>query len=346
MTDTTAILGLPYLLPSQAQKHVTHNEALRILDAVTQLSVLSADLDTPPTAPATGDRHIVASPGQDDWAGQDHAVAIRVDEAWQFFAPQTGWRADVAPTGESLRFDGSGWQVADQPEELPLLGLNTSADATNRLAVASAATLLTHAGAGHQLKINKNADTDTASLLFQTNWSGRAEMGTAGSDGFAIKVSPDGSGFLTALSVDPASAAATLKKRFFSVSRTTSQTGVPDNSHTVVLFDQVQDDDAGMFDTGTARLTPPAGAVSAIAGTYATGLTPGTICTLGVRKNGALLSQKIYYAAAGGDIGMDVALQDTCSGSDTYEIVVFIRTTATGALNSNPANTYFRGFHH
>jgi len=38
MTDTTAILGLPYLLPSQAQKHVTHNEALRQLDALVQLS--------------------------------------------------------------------------------------------------------------------------------------------------------------------------------------------------------------------------------------------------------------------------------------------------------------------
>jgi hypothetical protein len=32
--DQTPNLKLPYILPSQAQKHVTHNEALRLLDAV------------------------------------------------------------------------------------------------------------------------------------------------------------------------------------------------------------------------------------------------------------------------------------------------------------------------
>ena len=34
MSETSAILSLPYLMPAQAQKHVTHNEALRILDGV------------------------------------------------------------------------------------------------------------------------------------------------------------------------------------------------------------------------------------------------------------------------------------------------------------------------
>ena len=32
--DQTSRLALPYLLPNQAQKHVTHNEALRRLDAL------------------------------------------------------------------------------------------------------------------------------------------------------------------------------------------------------------------------------------------------------------------------------------------------------------------------
>jgi len=38
MSDTTTHLGLPYLLAAQAQKHVTHIEALRLLDAMVQLS--------------------------------------------------------------------------------------------------------------------------------------------------------------------------------------------------------------------------------------------------------------------------------------------------------------------
>ncbi|MES2335794.1 MAG: hypothetical protein V4551_14090 [Pseudomonadota bacterium] len=40
MSDITTHLLLPYILASQAQKHVTHNEALRLLDAMVQLSVL------------------------------------------------------------------------------------------------------------------------------------------------------------------------------------------------------------------------------------------------------------------------------------------------------------------
>ena len=51
MSDTTIHLGLPYLLAAQAQKHVTHNEALRLLDAMVQLSVLDRTRTAPPGQP-------------------------------------------------------------------------------------------------------------------------------------------------------------------------------------------------------------------------------------------------------------------------------------------------------
>jgi hypothetical protein len=57
-------------------------------------------------------------------------------------------------------------------------------------------------GQGHQLKINKEAAGDTGSLRFQTGWSGRAEMGLAGSGDFSIKVSPDGETGYTAIAAD------------------------------------------------------------------------------------------------------------------------------------------------
>jgi hypothetical protein len=82
--------------------------------------------------------------------------------------------------------------------------VGTGSDPVNRLAVASDAVLFTHAGSGHQIKVNKAASGDTASLLFQTGWSGRAEMGTAGSDDFAIKVSADGAAWTDALVFDAA----------------------------------------------------------------------------------------------------------------------------------------------
>ena len=214
MPETSPTLALPYLQPAQAQKHVTHNEALRILDAVTQLSVLNADLGTPPALPADGDRYIVAVPGADAWAGQDHNIALWVDDSWQFFVPATGWRADIAGSGATLRFDGVAWVAPTAPEidmqNLPIVGVNATADVTNRLTVAADATLLSHAGAGHQLKMNKSADSDTASLLFQTGFSGRAEMGTTGDDDFAIKVSADGNTFVRAIQVDRTTGSVTI----------------------------------------------------------------------------------------------------------------------------------------
>ena len=95
-------------------------------------------------------------------------------------------------------------------DNLDGVGIGTSHDATNRLAVAAAATLLTHAGTDHRLVLNKASAADTGSVLFQSGWSGRAEMGLAGSDAFALKVSPDGSQWRDGLSIAPASGQVSL----------------------------------------------------------------------------------------------------------------------------------------
>ena len=51
MPDTvSAVLSLPFIQPNQAQKHVTHNTALRVLDGIIQLAVIARDLDSPPVA--------------------------------------------------------------------------------------------------------------------------------------------------------------------------------------------------------------------------------------------------------------------------------------------------------
>lgn len=210
MSDTSPVLGLPLIMPAQAQKHVTHNEALVLLEAVTQLSVVSAG-SLPPGSPARGERHIVAPGGGGVWAGQDNSIAVHDGTAWLFIPPQAGWRADLAATGETLRFDGSAWvPLHPATQNLPALGIATMADDTNRLALASEAALFTHAGAGHQLKINKATPAETASLLFQTGFSGRAEMGTAGSDDWAVKVSGDGDAWKAALSVEATTGAVRL----------------------------------------------------------------------------------------------------------------------------------------
>ena len=193
MADSTH-LALPYLEAAQAQKHVTHNEALRVLDAVVMLSVLDRDLAAPPGSPAEGDRYLVASGASGAWTGQTGKIAARQDGAWRFCTPAGGWRLWVADEGILLVFDGASWTGA-ATQNAALLGVATTANAANRLAVASPAVLFSHAGAGVQVKLNKSADPDTASLLFQNNWSGRAEIGLIGDNDFAFKTSADGSAF-------------------------------------------------------------------------------------------------------------------------------------------------------
>lgn len=203
MPDTSPILALPYILPAQAQKHVTHNEALRLLDAIVQLVVIAADRTEPPASPVPGDRYVVAPDATGAWAGQDGCIAVADPAGWLFYPPQAGWRAEDLTRGGQIRFDGTVWNdVAVIGETVEQLGIATSPDSTNRLAVASPATLLTHAGTDHRLVVNKALPADTASLLFQTGWSGRAEMGLTGDDDFAVKVSPDGTAWHDALRVE------------------------------------------------------------------------------------------------------------------------------------------------
>lgn len=205
MPDTSAILGLPYLSPSQAQKHVTHNEALALLDLLVQLRVEGFDADIPPLAPLDGEIWGLGAAPTGAWAGQAGKLAAFLGGAWMFLAPAPGWRAWDKSAGELRIWDGIAWSLPGATtQNLASLGISTTADAVNRLAVRAAATLFTHDGAGHRIKVNKAGSGETASLLFQSAFTGHAEMGLAGSDDFALKVSPDGSAWTTALAADAA----------------------------------------------------------------------------------------------------------------------------------------------
>ena len=198
MSEQTVNLSLPYILSSQAQKHVTHNDALRRLDGLVQL-VVQSETNTPPSSPAEGACHAIGTAPTGAWTGKAGKIALFEDGAWIYLVPRTGWVGWFAEASRSKIWTGTAWADLLTESEISQIGINASADATNRLVVSAAATLLNHAGAGHQLKINKADDGDTGSLMFQTGFSGRAEMGLSGSDDFEIKVSADGSAWATAL---------------------------------------------------------------------------------------------------------------------------------------------------
>jgi hypothetical protein len=214
--QSSSLLALPYILPSQAQKHVTHNEALRMLDALVQLAVEDRDLTEPPAIPSEGSRYIVATGAGGAWSGRDGMIAAFQDGAWSYFDPKPGWLAWVADEAALFCRDGAGWRAVEDTlsrlQNLSRLGVGTTADAANPFSAKLNTALWTAAyaaegGSGDlRYTMNKEAAANTVSLLMQDNWSGRAEIGLTGDDRLSLKMSPDGTGWTTAMTVDAATA--------------------------------------------------------------------------------------------------------------------------------------------
>ena len=101
MDGTSARLGLPLLTTGQAQKEITHNEALALIDLALQPSVLAMDVDVPPSAPTPGETWIVGPAPVGEWVGHAKALAGWTDGGWRFVAASEGmvvWTiADAAP---------------------------------------------------------------------------------------------------------------------------------------------------------------------------------------------------------------------------------------------------------
>lgn len=216
--DASARLGLPYLAAGQLQKHVTLNEAMTRLDALTQTAVVSCTTAAQPTTPADGALYILPSGATGaDWAGRPAGALMRAEAG--------GWLAVEAPDGllavvldsEAVLVRRAGaWAplLAAEPvtalQNLTRLGVNTEADATNvvaaRLNKALWTALENESGGDGDLRFtfNKQGTADVLSLLFQSGWGGRAELGLIGDDDLRLKVSADGGTWRDAFSVDRA----------------------------------------------------------------------------------------------------------------------------------------------
>lgn len=208
----TPRLALPLLAAGQAQKHVTHNDALMRLDALVHLVVASRTQTVPPVMPGETAAYIVPADGSGVFAGHQDDLAIFEDGAWSFLAPRAGWQAWVTDEAEHHVWTGTQWRRS-QPQSsvgAEIWGVNAPADPTTRLAVSAEACLFSHAGADHRLKLNKAGTAQTASLVLQNGFSGRAEIGLAGDDNLHVKVSADGGNWTEALAIDRASGLVTL----------------------------------------------------------------------------------------------------------------------------------------
>jgi hypothetical protein len=202
MADST-LLGLPYLDAAQSQKHITHNEALSVLDLCVQISLAGVDTTFPPVSPMEGQRFHISAGATGSFSGHAGDIACWQNSAWRFLSPRPGWIAFVPGTTDILFYDGTDWHsiavAIHELANLDRLGVGTAADAGNPFAAKLNSLLYTarYSGEGGngdlRFVLNKSQSDRTVSQLYQSNYSARAETGLIGDDQFTIKVSSDGS---------------------------------------------------------------------------------------------------------------------------------------------------------
>ena len=112
MTETTARFSLPFIMPAQAQKHLTHNDALRVLDLFLHLCIQDDTLITPPETVHENDAYIIPDGAIDEWSGRINQIAVFWDGTWQFFVPAAGWVAWIKTTQKVAVFDGNAWTIS------------------------------------------------------------------------------------------------------------------------------------------------------------------------------------------------------------------------------------------
>lgn len=226
MSNTQNLL-LPFIAAGQSQKHVTHNEALLLLDKLSQISVISRTVSTPPATPNEGDLYIIPINSTALWANKTTQLALFRGNAWAYIPAKEGFIAYVQAEDKPILYNSTSW--VDLPVTLPshshdilqnmaLLGIGTTADANNPLSIKVNNVLVTakpvaETGTGDmRYTLNKESTAKMLSLLLQSNWSGRAELGLLGSDNLTLRVSEDGTTWNDVFNVDKVTGAIDIIK--------------------------------------------------------------------------------------------------------------------------------------
>lgn len=196
--DASPRLNLPYLAAAQAQKHVTLNEALSLLDGLILAAVESRSVAVEPVGPPDGSLYLLpAGASGQQWSSLEPGALARVEAgAWTALAVPFGRLIYLLDESRLLMRTAAGWTdpglALRALANLDRLGVGATADAANPVSVSAPAALFSHAGASIRLTLNKAAAANTGSVLFQSGWSGRAEFGLTGDDNLHLKVSADG----------------------------------------------------------------------------------------------------------------------------------------------------------
>ncbi|MEO0462313.1 MAG: DUF2793 domain-containing protein [Pseudomonadota bacterium] len=109
--STTAHFALPLLFAGQAQKEMTLNQAIAMVDALLRGSTAGSS-NSPPADPAEGAIYRITPTASDAWLGKEDHLAIFIADTWQFVAPLAGMRLYDIADGKLMLFDTE-WKSAD-----------------------------------------------------------------------------------------------------------------------------------------------------------------------------------------------------------------------------------------
>lgn len=106
---------LPFLAVAQAQKEVTHNEALVRIDALLH-PVVQDELPIPPTVTDadTGKCWLIGAAPSGEWAGKAGQIAIWIGGGWRFCVPVDGMRVRMIPQAIDRARSGGAWITTPQ----------------------------------------------------------------------------------------------------------------------------------------------------------------------------------------------------------------------------------------
>lgn len=109
MTETPR-WTLPLLLAGQAQKEISHNEALEAIDRVLHLAVLTRTLNRPPSNARTGDTVIIGAAPVGDWRDCANMIASSNGTSWILTTPRSGCLAWICDEAVLAVFHGERWR--------------------------------------------------------------------------------------------------------------------------------------------------------------------------------------------------------------------------------------------
>lgn len=111
--DSTGRHQLPLLAVSQAQKELTHNEALARIDALLHPVVEDQRAAPPtPTNAEIGQCWLISSAATGEWADKAGQIACWIGGAWRYFSPVDAMRIRMKSEETDLIWSGHTWIVA------------------------------------------------------------------------------------------------------------------------------------------------------------------------------------------------------------------------------------------